>query len=137
MARRRMFNIELVSQDDFLEMPCSAQALYFHLGMRADDDGIVSSPLQIKKIVSCSDDDFKILVAKGYLIPYENKFIVITHWHIHNKIRKDRYIKSIHEDVRKSLYLNNEVYSLENKQGSIPLVEADSLEISSETECDD
>ena len=137
MARRRMFNIEFVSQDDFLEMPCSAQALYFHLGMRADDDGIVSSPLQIKKIVSCSDDDFKILFAKGYLIPYENKFIVIKHWHIHNKIRKDRYIKSIHEDVRKSLYLNNEIYSLDKKQGSIPLVEADSLGISSATDCTD
>ncbi len=89
MANRRMFSLNVINTDNFLEMPSSAQCLYFHLGMRADDDGFVSSPKMIAKIANCSTDDLKILATKGYIIPFENGVIVITHWKQSNSIPKD------------------------------------------------
>ena len=69
MATRRMFSLEVIDTDLFLSMPNSAQSLYFHLGMRADDDGFVSSPKKIINFVEAKEDDFKILLAKNFIIP--------------------------------------------------------------------
>lgn len=44
MAERRMFAKTIIDSDSFLDMPLSAQALYFHLSMRADDDGFINNP---------------------------------------------------------------------------------------------
>ena len=33
MANRRMFSLDVVDTDAFIDMPVTAQALYFHLGM--------------------------------------------------------------------------------------------------------
>lgn len=66
MANRRMFSLDVVDTDRFLDMPVTTQALYFHLGMRADDDGFVSSPKRITKTVGCNEDDLKILISKGF-----------------------------------------------------------------------
>jgi hypothetical protein len=79
-----MFSLDIVDTDAFLEMPVSTQNLYFHLAMRADDDGFVSSPRKIIKTVNASSDDFRILLSKNYLIPFENGICVIKHWRIHN-----------------------------------------------------
>jgi len=49
-------------------MPLSAQALYFHLGMYADDDGFVS-PQKIVRMIGANPDDLKMLMAKGFVIP--------------------------------------------------------------------
>ena len=91
MAKRRMFSLDIVDTDDFLDMPVSAQSLYFHLGMRADDDGFVSSPRKITKIVNCGVDDFNILIAKGYVIPFDSGVCVVRDWKAHNYIKSDRY----------------------------------------------
>lgn len=80
MANRRMFSLDVVDTDKFLEMPLSTQALYFHFGMRADDDGFVSSPKRIIKSLCCNEDDLKLLIAKGYLIPFESGVVVISDW---------------------------------------------------------
>ena len=90
MANRRMFSLDVVDTDNFLDMPLSAQGLYFHLGMRADDDGFISSPKKIIKIVNASEDDLKLLILKGYLIPFESGVIVISDWCVNNYIRADR-----------------------------------------------
>ena len=90
MANRRMFSLDVVDTDNFLDMPLSAQGLYFHLGMRADDDGFISSPKKIIKIVNASEDDLKLLIIKGYLIPFESGVIVISDWCVNNYIRADR-----------------------------------------------
>ncbi len=111
MANRRMFSLDVVDTDRFLEMPATTQALYFHLGMRADDDGFVSSPKKITKIVNCSDDDFKLLYAKGYIIPFESGVIVIKHWRQNNYVRCDRYTKSIHVEEMEQLTLENGIYN--------------------------
>ena len=94
MATRRMFSLDVVGTDRFLDMPLTTQALYFHLGMHADDDGFVSSPKTISRTVGCSSDDIKILISKKYIIPLENGIIVISDWRVNNWIRADR--KRIH-----------------------------------------
>lgn len=77
MAKRRMFSLDIVDTDEFLDLPTTAQCLYFHLGMRADDDGFVSSPKKITKMVNCTTEDLKLLTEKGYIIPFESGIVVI------------------------------------------------------------
>lgn len=113
MARRRMFSLDVVDTDKFLDMPSSTQALYFHLGMRADDDGFVSSPKRITKTVNCAEDDLKLLIAKGYLIPFESGVVVISDWKINNELKKDRYKPTIHlSEFEKIQTQKNKSYSL-------------------------
>ena len=113
MARRRMFSLDVVDTDKFLDMPSSTQALYFHLGMHADDDGFVSSPKRIAKTVNCAEDDLKLLIAKGYLIPFESGVVVISDWKINNELKKDRYKPTIHlSEFEKIQTQKNKSYSL-------------------------
>lgn len=91
MAERRMFAKTIIDSDAFLDMPLSSQALYFHLNMRADDDGFVNNPRKIQRMLGCSDDDLKLLLAKRFVIGFDNGVIVIKHWRMHNTLRKDRY----------------------------------------------
>lgn len=103
MAKRRMFSLDVIDTDDFLDMPASAQSLYFHLGMRADDDGFVSSPRKITKIVNCGADDFKILITKGYIIPFESGVCVVRDWKTNNYIQPDRYHKTRYTEEKNQL----------------------------------
>lgn len=98
MAERRMFARTIIDSDAFLDMPQSSQCLYFHLAMRADDDGFLNNPKKIQRMVNASDDDFKILIAKRFLIPFESGVVVIKHWRIHNFIRSDRYKQTIYKE---------------------------------------
>ena len=91
MAKRRMFSLDVVDTDTFLDMPASTQALYFHLGMRADDDGFVASPRKITTMVNCSNDDLKLLLSKGFIIPFDSGVCLVRDWKINNNIRTDRY----------------------------------------------
>ena len=103
MADKRMFSLKIVDSDLFLDMPLSSQCLYFHLSMRADDDGFVNNPKKIIKIIGANEDDLKILIAKGFVIVFEQGIIVITHWKINNFIRKDRYKPTLYENEVQSL----------------------------------
>ena len=90
MAERRMFAKTIIDSDVFLDMPLSAQSLYFHLNMRADDDGFVNNPKKIQRMIGASDDDLKLLIAKKFILVFDSGIIVIKHWKIHNYIRGDR-----------------------------------------------
>lgn len=103
MARRRMFNLDIIDTDSFIEMPQSSRLLYYELCMRADDDGFVSSPKKIQRVVGCSDDDFKVLITKRFIIPFETGIVVIRHWKIHNYIQKDRYKETLYSDEKSLL----------------------------------
>lgn len=103
MAKRRMFSLDIIDTDLFLEMPQSSRLLYYELCMRADDDGFVSSPKKIQRMVGCSDDDFKVLITKQFIIPFETGIIVIKHWKIHNYIQKDRYKETLYLDEKSQL----------------------------------
>ncbi len=91
MADKRMFSLSVVDTDWFLDLPLSTQALYFHLNMRADDDGFVDAPNSIVRKIGASKNDFDLLVAKRYVLRFESGIIVIKHWRMHNTIQKDRY----------------------------------------------
>lgn len=112
MANRRMFSLDIVNTDSFLDMSASAQALYFHLGMRADDDGFIASPKRITNMVGCNTDDLKLLVAKGFIIQFNSGIVVITHWKINNYLRPDRYRPTLHQSERAMLESNENGYSL-------------------------
>lgn len=103
MAQRRMFSKKITETDKFLEMPLSSQALYFHLSMGADDEGFIDRAKTIQRTIGASDDDMKLLIAKGFLIPFESGVVVIRHWRIHNFIQSDRFQKTIHEKERSQL----------------------------------
>lgn len=100
MAERRMFAKTIIDSDAFLDMPTSTQNLYFHLGMRADDDGFVNNPKKIQRMIGASDDDLKLLIAKKFVIPFESGVCVIKHWKIHNYIQKDRYKETVYQDEK-------------------------------------
>lgn len=112
MANRRMFSLDIVDTDRFLEMPATTQLLYFHLGMRADDDGFVSSPKRITKMMGCNDDDLKLLIAKAYLIPFDNGVVVISDWNVNNWIRPDRKHETRFFQEKSLLELCNDKYIL-------------------------
>lgn len=113
-AQRRMFSLEIVDTDQFLDLPASSQSLYFHLGMRADDDGFISSPRKITNMVNCSNDDLKLLIAKGFVIPFESGICVIRDWRVNNYIQKDRYHESRYLAEKALLSVNaNQSYSLD------------------------
>lgn len=116
MANRRMFSLDVVDTDKFLDMPLSAQALYFHLGLRADDDGFVASPKKIVKVVDCKQDDLKVLIAKGFVIPFETGVIVIRHWKMQNRIQADRYKPTKYIAERNRLEVVNSVYKLDTER---------------------
>ena len=105
MAERRMFAKTIIDSDMFLDMPLSTQALYFHLSMRADDDGFINNPRKIQRMVGASDDDLKVLVMKRFILPFDSGVVVIKHWKIHNYIRNDRYKETVYQDEKSKLLL--------------------------------
>jgi hypothetical protein len=116
MAERRMFSKQIIDSDAFLDMPSSTQSLYFHLGMRGDDEGFVNNPKKIQRMIGSSDDDMRILTAKNFIIPFESGVCVIKHWKIHNYIRGDRLQSTVYQEERSKITLkNNNVYSLSDK----------------------
>ena len=100
-----MFSPDIVCSDAFLEMPVSAQALYFHLAMRADDDGFVS-PRSTMRLVGAGEDDLKVLLAKRFVLPFESGVVVVKHWLIHNLIRADLYKETLYKKEKSMLGLN-------------------------------
>lgn len=100
MAERRMFAKTIIDSDMFLDMPLSTQALYFHLSMRADDDGFINNPRKIQRMIGASDDDLKVLVMKRFILPFDSGVVVIKHWKIHNYIRNDRYKETVYKEER-------------------------------------
>lgn len=129
VAAKRMFSLAVADTDLFLDMPASTQALYFHLGLRADDDGFVSSPKKIVKICGCGEDDLKILVSKHFILPFESGVVVITHWLLNNnRIKSDRYKQTLYIAEKSMLEVENGVYMFtdsrmypeRNQNGDIP-----------------
>lgn len=96
MAKKRMFDKEVVGTDAFTDMPASSQALYFHLGMNADDDGFVGNPKSTQRQCGASDDDMRVLILKQYIIAFDSGVVLMKHWNINNFIRKDRYKPTTH-----------------------------------------
>jgi len=114
MAQRRMFSKSITRTDKFLDMPQSAQNLYFHLGIEADDDGFVS-PKMIMRTLGSMDDDLSVLILKGFVIPFESGVLVITHWKENNYIQSDRYKPTIYQKELEELGWIGNVYKLDTQ----------------------
>lgn len=115
MAERRMFAKTIIDSDAFLEMSATAQLLYFHLSMRADDDGFVNKPKSIMRMCGSSESDINELYARKFIIPFESGIVVIKHWKIHNYIRKDAYSETKYKEEKAALsYDDNGAYRLNN-----------------------
>ena len=122
MAERRMFAKCITESDAFLDMPLSTQALYFHLGMVADDDGFVSSPKKITRSINASEDDLKLLIAKRFILTFESGIVVIKHWKMNNYIRTDRYKETTYLEEKKMLELKENGSYTEVSRVGIPNV---------------
>ena len=117
MAERRMFAKTIIDSDAFLDMPLSTQSLYFHLSMRADDEGFINNPKKIQRMIGATEDDLKLLIAKNFIIPFESGIVVIKHWRIHNYIRGDRLKSTVYAEERGLLEVKkNGAYTLEAEE---------------------
>lgn len=103
MAQRRMFSRKITDTDKFIEMPATTQNLYFHLNMNADDEGFVDRVSIIQRMIGASGDDLKLLIAKGFIIPFESGVVVIRHWRIHNYIQADRFQATIYQNEKSQI----------------------------------
>jgi len=131
MANKRMFSKQITSSDAFVDMPASSQLLYFHLNMEADDDGFVGNPKRVVRMLNVSDDDFKILIAKRFILAFENGVIVIKHWLLHNAVRKDMYQQTQYLDEKNTLMIkDNNVYTeVRNESVTSPLHRLDKIRL--------
>ena len=117
MANKRMFTMKICDSDAFLDMPLSTQCLYFHLNMRADDDGFIGNPKRIQRLIGASEDDLKLLVAKRFVITFDDGVIVIKHWRMHNTIQSDRYTPTVYQEEKNSLFVkDNKAYTLNQQE---------------------
>lgn len=119
MAEKRMFSRKVVESDQFLELPLSAQGLYLHICMEADDDGFVNNANRIRKVVDASQQDYQILFDRGYLLQMVNGLVVVAHWRICNSMRKDRYKPTVYQSEFKKLKISDNVYALDPNSDKI------------------
>jgi len=112
MATKRMYSTNVIDSDEFLNLPMSAQYLYFHLGMKTDDDGFVLGTRRVMKYIDASEEDLNTLIRKGFLIEFPSKVYVMTHFHVNNTLKNDRYHPTIYQDEYSHLgrTKNNEYY---------------------------
>lgn len=126
MAQRRMFSMQIVDTDAFMDMPLSAQALYFHLGLRADDDGFVSNARRIQRLIGAADDDLRLLALKRFILSFESGIVVIKHWRMLNTIRGDRYKATLYQEEKATLYLKPDgAYTDHPGDGARPMLPPD------------
>lgn len=124
LADKRMFSKTIVDSDVFLEMPLSTQALYFHLSMRADDDGFLNNANKIRRTIGATEDDFKLLVAKSFVLVFNDGIVVIKQLRINNYLRNDRYRETVYKEENAMFEIKeNGAYSLleDGQTKKIPL----------------
>lgn len=134
MAERRMFSKTIINSDLFLDLPSSAQNLYFHLSLNADDEGFVNSPKKIMKYVNSQIEDMELLVENGFVNKFDSGIVVIIHWNLHNYIQKDRFKATIYQKEKQQLVLVGKKYVMKDEctQFVSILETQDSIEKSSE-----
>lgn len=107
MADRRMFTKKVTDDDNFLNLSSSAQALYLHLSMSADDDGFCNQVSVSMFKAHASVQDLQALIEKRYIYQFESGVVVIKHWRMANALRKDRYTPTAFQEEKKQLQLKD------------------------------
>ena len=135
MAEKRMFSTRIIDSDAFLEMPLSTQALYFHLSMRADDDGFLNNAKRIMDMIKANQNDYDLLLAKSFIIQFPDGICVIKHWRINNYIRKDRYHETVYTEEKELLTVKkNGAYSLNSNDSDVGIPVCNHVETESRVE---
>lgn len=130
-----MFSTRIIDSDAFLEMPLSTQALYFHLSMRADDDGFLNNAKRIMDMIKANQNDYDLLLAKSFIIQFPDGICVIKHWRINNYIRKDRYHETVYTEEKELLTVKkNGAYSLNSSGSYVGIPECNHVETESREE---
>lgn len=125
MANKRMFSKSVISTDIFLDLPDMAKILYFYLSMDADDDGFVSSPRTIMRVVGAKEEDLDILIKNNYVIKFASGIILITHWLVNNTIKGDRYKETVYLKEKALVITRDKIFYLgEEKVEEIPCYES-------------
>lgn len=119
MAERRMFSKLIIDSDIFLDMPQTTQNLYFHLCMRADDEGFLNNPKKIMRMVGANQNDIDVLLAKRYLLSFKSGVVVVKHWCMHNAIRKDRLKETVYTEERELIRLKDNNSYTENSENNL------------------
>ena len=118
MAQKRMFDKAIIDTDRFMDLSMTAKALYFLLGMDADDEGFVSAR-KVQRVHGGNEDDVKILIAKNFLIPFKSGVVVITDWNNNNWLDSRRIKPTKYQEEKKLLALNKDgTYMLSNRLAS-------------------
>lgn len=118
MADRRMLTRRVTDNDHFLNLSASAQALYLHLSMSADDDGFCGQVTVSMFRAHASVSDLESLLAEGFVFQFESGVIVIRHWRAANTLRKDRYSPTVFQKEMSMLSLEKDgVYAMRNEAG--------------------
>ena len=107
MAERRMFTKKVTDDDNFMSLSSSAQALYLHLSMSADDDGFCNQVSLSMFKAHASVQDLQALLEKRYIYQFDNGVIVIKHWRMANALRKDRYTPTAFQEELAKLDLKD------------------------------
>ena len=106
MADRRMFSTKIVESDAFYDLSMTAQALYFHLCMAADDDGFINNPRSVVRGMGLTNNSsLETLIEMKFLIKFPSGIVCIKHWRINNYIQKDRYKETTYTEEKKLLYI--------------------------------
>lgn len=95
MGDRRMLTRKVTDDDHFMSLSASAQALYLHLSMSADDDGFCNQVALCMFKAHASVSDLEALLSLRYIYQFESGVIVIKHWRMANALRKDRYTPTV------------------------------------------
>ncbi|MBN2879880.1 MAG: DnaD domain protein [Clostridia bacterium] len=106
MAQKRMFAKSVVDSDMFLDMSPQSQALYFHLAIKADDEGFTSGPNRVLRMLGLGREHLDELAESGFIYLFESGICLIRHWHLHNAIRKDRSAETIYQEERSRVFLD-------------------------------
>lgn len=122
-----MFSKDITGSDAFLDMPASTQALYFHLGMEADDDGFIGNPKKVMRVLGASDDDIKILISKKFILVFESGVVVVKHHRINNNWDKYNCKRTMYLEEFSQLNIkDNKAYTLDKMKG-VPVQSENSL----------
>lgn len=108
MANRRMLSKFVFENDDFLDMPAESQALYAHLVINADDDGFIDHPNAIRRMTGFSIDSLKLLIAKGFLLPFSDSLVVVAHWEMQNHIQPSKKTPTVYTGQKEMLTIDEQ-----------------------------
>lgn len=122
MRGKASFAERIVCSNEFLEMSGGAQLLYYTLGMHADDDGFVGSPKPIMRSISATKAELSELLQKKYIISFDDGVLAIRHWFVNNRIRKDTYIPSVHQDKKRLILATRKGKEYQDPLDSLPQV---------------